>query len=319
MSVYLGRIGIHSWSVLAGLSELAAQSWINLRYRSGSSIASGQGILVRVGNTDVLFDLADQQELLVPDFGGTTFKRSFSGRYTGDVRPLGLVAGYRSGSESLFRLAAMSAMGTRRAGDVVRCLWLAVGHGLPPAYRSFALPEVPKMGTVLFQVRAWSPDLGSNSQDRREVNASRAELIVALRKQFGERFVGGFVDSPFARVEYRDLIAPSPPDTWTYSSLVRRCAIGISSSGLHGSNPWKLFEYLAAGCAIVSEPLQSSLPAELDASGAAQFFSSATECVEKVAELLASNAWREMGAAAKSYFESEVRPDRLLWNRLMEL
>jgi hypothetical protein len=87
--------------------------------------------------------------------------------------------------------------------------------------------------------------------------------------------------------------------------------------GLHGSNPWKLVEYLAGSRAIVSEPLRYELPESL--TGTAEFFDDPKQCVELCTALLDSRSRRaELQGRSRSYWLQNVRPDRLLARRLNE-
>jgi hypothetical protein len=234
-------------------------------------------------------------------------------------RPLGLVAGMRSGREPLVRLGLAGSATAIRRRDIasVRAVW----SGVLRARRQARLEAYSRAGDggtrVLFQTRAWSDADMSDPDDRSMLNESRARLIRALREEYADRFVGGFVDSPVARRLYPDLLTSMPSDRASYVELIGSCAIGVSTVGLHGSNPWKVAEYLAAGRAIVSEPLRFEIPESLD--GIVDWFDSPSDCVAAVRTLLDDagtlTAHRE---AARRFWEENARPDVLLRRRLTE-
>ena len=317
-------IGIHTWSIWAGLTELARRGEIELACRDCRvpadagvwlvvrDIASGERrtVLVDVG------DPAGQNAPMRAALADSVWKRSYQG---GTGRPLGLVAGMRSGHESLARYAVRSvatAAGRRSVSDVRRAV-----SGVADARRTLRLDRYGQVGertdTVLYQVTAWDPAASTASAEREAINESRAAVIRALREAFGDRFVGGFVDTSFAREHHPDLVSKEASVRGHYVSLMQSCGVAVSTVGLHGSNPWKMAEYLATGCAIVSEPLRGALPEPVDA--AVRWFESPDECVRRCEELLADPAARA-GAqlAARRHWHEYTRPDRLVARRLAE-
>jgi hypothetical protein len=267
----------------------------------------------------VSIDLGDSGKDNAPQrssLADATWKRSYR---SGSARPLGLVAGMRSGLERRSRYladAAMLAAGSRRPRDLRGVLWGLDPRRRPPLVDEY---EADPGGAeqVLFQVTAWDPTRGQDPEDRRKVNSGRAAIIKALRKAIAHRFVGGFVPTPYARSTYPGLLSELPVGQRDYLRLVQESAITVSTVGLHGSNPWKLVEYLAGSRAIVSEPLRYELPESLE--GTAEFFDDSEQCVERCIELLDSPGRRaELQDRSRSYWLRNARPDRLLVRRLLE-
>lgn len=169
---------------------------------------------------------------------------------------------------------------------------------------------------MLFQVRAWEPDDGSDPADRRRVNDVRAALIRGLHAEFGSRFVGGFFPRPYAIATYPSLVSTLPVERRAYLSQIRDSAIVVSSTGLHGSIPWKLAEYCAASRAIVSERITNALPWNLD--DTLSWFDDPSECVAECVRLIGdSEALRSRQLAARHLWDVEVRPDRLVHAHLL--
>ncbi len=319
--------GFHSWSVLGGLRTLAGQGRIRLRYGDLHARPSGGRVLVvSVDGLRCAFDLTDHHQLArAAEDATVVFKRSYRSRYDygrKHVVPLGLVAGYRSGSEGLMvgyglrcTLVHGPATGLRQLVVSGR---LATGRGAPPKLSEFEVDEsVARAPLVLFQVRAWEPETGTNPADRERVNDDRATVIRALRGALGSKFVGGFLPSDFARRAYPKLITPSPTGVREYARLVRSATIGVSTAGLSGSNPWKLVEYLAAGLGIVSEPLTSDLPIPLQERTNLLTFTDVDQCVDHVVALASDEGRvRGMRLANTHYFREHVRPERVVWRSL---
>ena len=170
---------------------------------------------------------------------------------------------------------------------------------------------------MLYQVAGWAPERTSTPERGATVNESRAALIGALRRHFGSRFIGGFTRTEFTQTHYPHFLSDHSQARVDYVQLVRSSAIAVSSVGLHGSNPWKLAEYLAGGAAIVSEPLRFAIPESLD--GTATFFTDVDGCLAACDDLL-SNArvLHEHHERSREYWRKYARPDALLRRRLTE-
>jgi hypothetical protein len=352
VSVHAGGLGVDSWFVFAGLSELAASGRIDLRYTSRRP-PPGRGPWIEVVDREnkqswtVSIDTIDQAYLNSFDRCSTadvTFKRSFSSESVerlpteigSRVAPLGFICEGRSGHERgalkywVAQLRSMGIGGVARAPrkalrSTVTKFWLAVGRtrparGLPPLLTALEAAPKPSAPRVLFQVRAWEPHLGENPSDREQVNQERAQTIRALKEELGRFFVGGFIPTDYARRTFPDCLSELPTDTISYWRIIRQCDICVSTIGLHRSNPFKLAEYLAASRVIVSEPLQFAVPRGLREGSEIRTFTTPDQCVRVCRELLDDAGLRaKMQHASYEYYRSEVRPAALMWNRLNDL
>ncbi|MFM8304382.1 MAG: hypothetical protein ACKOA9_08820 [Actinomycetota bacterium] len=316
--------GIHSWSILCGLSLLDHSGEARVRV-SDLGVPAEPGIWLEVcdlgsGTTrTICVDVADSAGLSSPQRAAradAVWKRSWT---PGTGRPLGLVAGMRSGHEQLGRYAAVAAWTGVRHLRPRALRALRSGLARARAYRDLGEYEVAseKRPVVLFQVAAWAPEQTGDPETGTAVNDDRARLIAALRAHLGPRFVGGFTRSAFTERAYPHLVSDQPQSRAEYVALIRSSGITVSSVGLHGSNPWKLAEYLATGAAVVSEPLRYGLPESLD--GVARFFASVDEAVAVCDGLLTdADARRAAQARATDYWQHYARPDALLRRRLTE-
>ena len=197
----------------------------------------------------------------------------------------------------------------------------AAPRRLPKALWRFLIPREStfraqagdrRRETVVYQVRLFAPETAPKAPGVVEMNEERARLVRALRRQFGSRFVGGIVRTPFAEEHYRDCLTPFPSDQWSYSQLLRTSSIAVSTAGIHGSTSWKVAEYLAAGLCIVTTPFAYQLPTPLVAEEHFLPFSTEDECVAACDRLLSSrDVRRPIEAANLAYFESHVLAERL--------
>jgi len=178
---------------------------------------------------------------------------------------------------------------------------------------------------IIFFTRAWSPDRdGLPSElvsERKEMNEMRAECIRRLRKNFGELFHGGFEAEEYALANFADCVVREKEVTLkrTYIQNMKRASICISTTGLQGSTPWKLGEYVAGAKAIVSEPVRHVLPGNFTRGENYLEFNSPDECINAVGKLVEEKSKRlAMMKRNKDYYLQYLRPDKLVLNILEE-
>jgi hypothetical protein len=169
-------------------------------------------------------------------------------------------------------------------------------------------PTEPTQPVVLFQTRVWE-QRDASTDDVAELNESRAALVRALRREFGKRFRGGIVPTPFALRYFGDVITAHPHGRFEYIRMNRPALIGVSTRGLHHSTPFKLGEYLASSKAIVSEPIDHELNDSLHEGTHFLSFRTSEECVAQCANLLSHPArTTEMRQANHRLYVEQVEP-----------
>ena len=177
---------------------------------------------------------------------------------------------------------------------------------------------------ILFITRLWDPAepvVQTDSELVRqwgEINEMRMLLVRKLRAAFPEQFIGGIQDSPFAQTQCPDLIL-SEHSTWKriYLHRMKHSEICIASIGLHQSSGWKIAEYLAAGRAIVSEPLCYEVPGPFQAGENYLTYTSADGCIEQIRTLLAHpEQILQMGQRNRAYYDEWLRPDQIVTKAL---
>jgi len=243
------------------------------------------------------------------------FKRSYNAqhlppRYAHKIRPFGLNYGARSSS-----------------GD--RLLWGTLiadpfGFAKLSQFRTYVrLPRVtayefspshPVDNIVFFQTRVWDADEIDEFSRDTGLNVSRAQVVQALRRNFGSRFRGGLIPTPLARREYRDLITNEPYIRSRYVRSASRALVGVSTVGLNESHPFKIAEYLASSKCIVTEPLSANtLPHPLHEGVNHLTFATTDACVSRCEYLLCNpGAAKEMRLANWDYYLNHVHYTRRL-------
>ena len=266
VTLHADPINVQSWMLLRGLVSLAEEErirlhiadlrrpqgrghWLNVRWRDNPRVAT-----VHFDGQDAPTPCSESRL----EAADAVWKRSFQPGGPAKILPFGYSISCAAGPldtarylRSSLSVSRGSWQGTRRS----LASWRLLRRQPFLPQSAFEHPPSAGEGTVLFQVRAWPPG-STGAEDREAINEQRAELIRELRNAFGDRFWGGFVDSEFSRHRYADCISPLAADQRSFIDLVKRCDVAISTVGLHGSNPHKVAEYLAASRPIVSEPLR---------------------------------------------------------------
>lgn len=152
-----------------------------------------------------------------------------------------------------------------------------------------------------------------NSEELYELNQGRANVVRCLRREFGDRFVGGLQPTMLARELYPDLVVEKNVARLEYLQLVHSSLIAVTTVGLFGSTGGKLPEMLAASCCIVTEPLEYELPEPLGEPENILTFATPDECVAHVASLLEDDQLaQQMREANFKYYLEHVSPGRLV-------
>jgi hypothetical protein len=260
-----------------------------------------------------LYDRSDRFDAALLEHSDIYFKRSFYEphlavlpvEWRNKVAPLGL--NYACKSARGEALLAEAPLGLNQSLNRYRTV--------RPAADFEQAPDASVVPSIVFLTRAWAPE--STSDDAREVNESRARIIRALRRAFPGRFSGGFAPNPFACQRYPDLVSEHPNEPADYLRFTKRHLIGVSTRGLHKSEPFKLAEYMAASLAIVSEPVRNEFFPPLTAGSNLLEFRTPEECVESCGRILGSPALAaELREASWRYYQSHVEPARHIENLL---
>ena len=105
-----------------------------------------------------------------------------------------------------------------------------------------------------------------------------------------------------------------------YLHRMQHTEICVASTGLHGSTGWKLAEYVAAGRAIVTEPLRYTLPGGFEEGKNYKTYTSPAQCEEQLRQLLADPAAvLAMAQHNADYYQMWLRPEQQVRQALRQL
>jgi hypothetical protein len=244
------------------------------------------------------------------------------------LRALGLITDVRTEGYDLRELR-VELSGARSARERARRLlrWSALtaaarmfdAGSRPTISRMECPPQRGQPPRVLLMAGLWDPaevpTWAAGKRDEWEaINRMRVGCIRALREAFGERFHGGVRPTPFSLRHCPDIVLSSPPrgSQREFIRRVREHPVCVTSVGLHGSNGFRLAEFVAMSRAIVSEPLCYDVPGDFAAGRNYLPFRTPEECVAQVARLLESTDEREaMMRTNWDYYGRWQRPDRM--------
>ena len=161
-------------------------------------------------------------------------------------------------------------------------------------------------GTVFFQTRSFNR---TDDSDANEIHEQRAQLIRALRTEFGPSFIGGFISDDLVRERYPDCVTNVPSDKASYFRAMHDASVAVYTRGLANSAAFKLSEYFAHGKCVVGEPLRTTLPKHLEDGIEWRTFTSLDECVETCRTLLADPERRaSLSGNGRRYYERWIDP-----------
>lgn len=194
-------------------------------------------------------------------------------------------------------------------------------HRLAPRDLGARAPRPDAEPSVVFLARLWDPDdpevAGQHEVqlDRRRINEMRAQCVRQLRAAFGPRCVSGVARSEFALRHFGDVVVADERMTKRarFQRTLDRHPIAVATAGLHGSNGWKLAEYVSTSKAIVAERTDRLIPGGFGPDTNYLEFDDADGCVAAVERLLIDRATRvALMEANWDHWNQWLRPDRLV-------
>jgi hypothetical protein len=154
-----------------------------------------------------------------------------------------------------------------------------------------------------------------------EVNPPRARFMRACKRTPGVEFEGGFVRRRRNDVPGIDDVTAErayyPFRTWL--ERTQRSALVFNCPAVHGCLGWKLGEFLALGKAILSLPIQRSMPEALEHGRHAHIVEDNPEAIqEAVARVLRDAPYRRrLEQSAREYYLRHLAPESVV-RRLVE-
>jgi hypothetical protein len=287
------------------------------------------------GRRRAYVDIHDAWDIEEPecDEHDVYFKRSYARRHVPDrlaakVMPLGLICEVRNDGLDLheayrttFEVIPAAERLRNTALFFAKTAAAALGAGPRVGLSLLTSPPRPDLAPRLqFNVLLYDPDAaGANAEQRREyeaVTALRAGCVRLLRRELGERFVGGAIATPYALRHHPDIVLADPgaASRRRYIASLRRQPIAIATTGLHLSNGFKLAEYVGLSRAILSEPLHYEVPGDFAAGRNYLQFQTPEQCLHGALSLLEDRGRRAaMMEANWRYYNDWLRPESMAW------
>ncbi|MCA1587101.1 MAG: hypothetical protein LC791_20830 [Acidobacteria bacterium] len=153
--------------------------------------------------------------------------------------------------------------------------------------------------------------------DDPETNASRARFIEACSSIPHVRFEGGFRPVPKTatdRGEYDHLTAPREYALAEYLEHTKRSVVVFNTPAVGGCLGWKLGEFLALGKAIISTPLNRTLPAPLVHGQHVHYVDGSREAIKDAIELVRRDTGyrTQLERGARQYYVDYLRPTAVM-------
>ncbi len=257
------------------------------------------------------------------------FKRSYDEEYVSQLKDgakvyaLGLNYQVVSDERNKFQLnRAAFYSGTDKIKALVKSLHLGAFGETEQLNNMHSYPAFDSPPKVLFMARAWDTDRIENKAQKdavEQINETRAECIRLLRKEFGTRFYGGLAHDDYSNKHFKDCLLPDGDlsDKRKYLEILKNFPICVATSGLNGSNGWKLGEYVAFSKAIVSEPLQFAVTGDFKKESNYLMFTDSENLISSVTRLFENRSLRlAMMLNNYRYYQSYLKPDELVLNSL---
>jgi len=179
-------------------------------------------------------------------------------------------------------------------------------------------PQAPAEDLILFQTRLHKAYAPQYTDEVDKLNQVRIDVLRTLKREFGHRFIGGFIPNPIANELCPDLVTDNRFSRKAYFKLVKKCKVALFTRGIRQSIGWRLPEFLATSRCLVIEPLLYELPNPLEEELHALSFSNADSAVSACDRLLTDATFAQnMRAENFRYYENYVRPSALVKKTLL--
>ncbi|MBO5569965.1 MAG: hypothetical protein J6A79_13680 [Clostridia bacterium] len=189
---------------------------------------------------------------------------------------------------------------------------------------------VNKQAKVFFYTRLWDPSIASGKSSKNididgktekeriekkaeeylELSQLRADLVKALKTEFGNRFVGGIAPDSYTVKAFSELLGPDLSQRRVYTAQMHSSEICVNTWGTHKCFNFSFGEELASSRAIVSQRAFYDLPAHLTEGMNFQSYDSVEGCIQIVHHLMEHpEAVARMMQNNREYYIQHLRPD----------
>ena len=328
----------HLSQIYTGFKQLQSEGRIRLsqsfhdRSAASDENTAPHKLLVLINGRRVLYDMSDgggihKEAIERIDF---CFKRSFSKERVkalgveAKVFPLGL--NYAVAPDRVdffgFRRALRHAKGIHRVTGALYALKCYRSSKHLRVNQLQAPPNFEAPARIIFLTTTYDPGRSKTDQKKKEtdhINRTRAECIRALRREFGDRFLGGISFNAGIKKGYEDCLIPDKAFTRrdNYIRILKHYPICVATTGLHGSIGWKFGEYVALSKAILSEKLLYAAPGLQPGKNFLEFATPA-QCVEEAQRLMTDRDLRAQIMLNNAYYYMEyLKPDVMIMKSIL--
>jgi hypothetical protein len=332
IDVYIESLVAHTSQLYTGLAMLQDSGKCNVTFKPGTAVRKNEPLVrMHVNGKWLLFDLSDNPELYSKEWLAKSdfyFKRMLTPELKKtDARllPYGLNYPVFHRNDRMIQRAFMtndkrhwvnSFLRTNRLLSKLLNINLSYANNLVHHFEDTPRPvEDPR---IIFYARLWNPDSAKQEWKREErikMNQMRVDLVLRLRKEFGDRFIGGIQRDSLSTQLAADALVKNDDEVFkgNYLKKLRRASIGIATPGLEGSVGFKLAEYVAMSKAVVTTPVNCIVPGNFAVNQHYLTYAKAEQCVEQCVKLVSDRELREKLMVNNNiYYTSHLRPDLLL-------
>ena len=304
-----------------------ANRWVNYKFFNTNVILNGK---IKICYDTHDWNWIDEEILRESDF---YFKRSYDEKYVSSLKekakvfPLGLNYSVSSSDRDFFKLQrARFYGGAEKIKSIVKSLKIPETFGKSGETEQMrnleAFPDFSLEPKIIFMARAWDNNRVESKTQKESIeaiNESRANCVRVLRKEFGERFFGGLAHDDYSVKNFKDVLLPDGnlANKRKYLETLKNFPICVATTGLNGSNGWKLGEYVALSKAIITEPLIFQVTGDFAAEKNYLEFTSPDKLVEAATWLYEDKSLRsEIMMNNYKYYQAYLKPDALILNTL---
>lgn len=329
----------HTSQVYSGLAMLQDKGAVRVSYKAGNELRADEPLIrVYVGKKLLVFDLSDNPRLYSDTWlqrSDFYFKRMLDAELQKtDARlyPYGLNYPvyyqndrmvYRAFLTGNKRQLLHAILRSNRVASKLLNINLSYSNNLVHHFEGLPKPETDPR--IIFYARLWNPDAARQEwkkEERLEINQTRIELVLRLRKEFGSRFIGGIQKDALSASLAPDALVKNEDEVFkgNYLKKLRTASIGIASPGLEHSVGFKIAEYVAMAKAIVTTPVNCIVPGNFSSNQNYLQYDTSDQCVDRCSQLITNQAFREeMMINNRVYYENNLRPDILMMKCLNTL
>ena len=331
VTAYIESQLAHTSQLFSGLAMLQDAGMIRVTFKAGHELRADEPLVrLQVNNKVLVFDLSDNPTLYSDTWlqrSDLYFKRMLTEalqQTNSRLHPYGLnypvfhehdrmvYRAYLTKNRKRWMYALLR---SNRFLSKVLNINLSYANNLVHQFED--TPHAEADPRIIFYTRLWNPDSAKQEWKKKErfvINQMRVDLVLRLRKEFGDRFIGGIQRDNLSVRVAPDALVKSDDEVFkgNYLKKLRQASIGIATPGLEGSVGFKLAEYVAMSKAIVTTPVNCIIPGNFTNQHYLTY-TTPEQCIEQCGKLVDDLELREsLMVNNNNYYKNYLRPDLLV-------